>query len=239
MYALNSFRILPQPDESSCGPTCLHALYRFYGMEMELERLVREVDQLENGGTLGALLASHALDRGCSATIYTYNLDLFDPTWFGRESPFIADKLRAQLNFKNESRLREATGAYLRFLEKGGDLKFEVLRPKLIRRYLQLGIPVMTGLSATFLYGSRREYGPAMEYDDIRGVPSGHFVVLHGYERRRQSVWVADPLRDNPLGGAHSYEVGMDRLINAILLGVVTYDGNLVVITPGGEGGEG
>jgi hypothetical protein len=43
---------------------------------------------------------------------------------------------------------------------------------------------------------------------------------------------VADPLQDNPLYGEHYYEVGVDRLVGAILLGILTYDANLLVIAP-------
>jgi len=31
------FEILPQPDDTACGPTCLHALYAYYGHEVPLE----------------------------------------------------------------------------------------------------------------------------------------------------------------------------------------------------------
>ena len=76
------FDILPQPDNMSCGPTCLHALYRYYGDELPLEAVIEQVESLEGGGTLAVLLACHALRRGYDATIYTYNLKVFDPTWF-------------------------------------------------------------------------------------------------------------------------------------------------------------
>jgi len=75
--------ILPQPDETTCGPTCLHAVYRYYGYDdAGLERVVSEVVPLETGGTLAVWLACHALPRGFSAVIYSYNVQLFDPTWF-------------------------------------------------------------------------------------------------------------------------------------------------------------
>ena len=92
--------------------------------------------------------------------------------------------------------------------------------------------PILTGLRATFLYRSMREYGPQQADDDIRGEPLGHFVVLAGYDRQAKTVEVVDPLQPNPLRKGHRYDVTMDRLIAAILLGVVTYDGNLVIIRP-------
>jgi hypothetical protein len=45
-------------------------------------------------------------------------------------------------------------------------------------------------------------------------------------------VHVADPLQDNPRYGSHYYTVGMQRLLGAILLGVLTYDANLLVLEP-------
>jgi hypothetical protein len=45
-------------------------------------------------------------------------------------------------------------------------------------------------------------------------------------------VLVADPMYDNPVSKTHRYEVSIDRLINAILLGILTQDANLLVIQP-------
>jgi len=58
----------------------------------------------------------------------------------------------------------------------------------------------------------------------------GHFVVVHGYDASTDSVLVADPLQQNAFG-SHTYRVGVVRLLGAIMLGVLTYDGNLLVIT--------
>lgn len=46
---------------------------------------------------------------------------------------------------------------------------------------------------------------------------------------------VADPHRENPLSHDNYYKVSSNRLINAIMLGVLTYDANLLVIQPKGD----
>ena len=61
--------ILPQPDDSTCGPTCLHAVYRYFGDYVPLPVMVAEVPQLETGGTLASLLGLHALRRGYRARL--------------------------------------------------------------------------------------------------------------------------------------------------------------------------
>jgi hypothetical protein len=224
--------ILPQPDDTTCGPTCLHALYRYHGDPLPLEQVVAEVPCLEGGGTLAVLLACHALRRGYEGTIYTCNLQVFDPTWFAPAAPPLSERLAAQLAVKDSPRLHLATAAYLEFLGLGGQVRMEDLTSDLVRKYLKRGIPILTGLSATFLYRDAREFGPLFEPDDIRGAPQGHFVLLCGYDSEKRSVLVADPLMPNPHSSEHLYELDIDRVVNAILLGILTHDANLLILQP-------
>ncbi|MEW6594289.1 MAG: C39 family peptidase [Thermodesulfobacteriota bacterium] len=224
--------MLPQPDDTTCGPTCLHAVYSYYGDPIALRKVISEVSNLEGGGTLEVLLACHALRRGYKATIYTYNLNIFDPTWFDGQEVDLAEKLQLQLAAKKKPKLAVATRAYLDYLRLGGRIRFQDLNSALIRKYLKQEKPILCGLSATYLYHCAREHGEALEYDDIRGVSSGHFVVLCGYDMEHRTVLVADPLYQNPLRAGHYYEVPIHRLIGAILLGILTYDGNLLIIEP-------
>jgi Peptidase_C39 like family len=235
MDTVLTLEIQPQPSDETCGPACLHAVYRFLEDPLPLQQVVDEVTRLGTGGTLAAYLGLHALKRGYRATLHTYNLELFDPTWFEEDEAALADRLREQAEIKTSKRLRAATLAHLEYLDAGGMLYFEELTPDIIRRTLSRGLPIMTGLSATYLYGCARERyetdGQAF-YDSIRGYPTGHFVVLHGYDPTTDSVLVADPYHGNPLSEGLNYRVGIMRLLGAIMLGVLSYDGNLLVIEP-------
>lgn len=225
--------IRQQPDNMTCGPTCLHAVYRYFNDQITLNQVISEVTYLKEGGTLAVYLACHALKRGYKAILYTYNLQVFDPTWFTPNKPDISEKLNLQLQYKKQDPEREvATHAYLKFLELGGQVRFEVLTTSLIRKFLNRRIPILTGLSATFLYNSAREVdeGDSLFYDDIRGEPMGHFVVLAGYDRAQRNVLLADPLMPNPVSSGQLYQIDIYRLVCAILLGTLTYDGNLLII---------
>ena len=79
----------------TCGPTCLQAVYRYFGDDLPLEQVVAETPSLAEGGTLAVLLGCHALRRGYQATIYTFNLDVFDPSWFEGEFAEAARKPKA------------------------------------------------------------------------------------------------------------------------------------------------
>jgi len=227
------FDIQAQPDEVTCGPTCLQALYKYYGDDVSLKEVIQGVKQLKTGGTLAVMLGNHALKRGYKAHIYTYNLNVFDPTWFTDSSEKIVEHLRAQMEFKHKRRkLKVASQAYIKFLELGGDLRYGELDSNLIKNYLTRGIPILTGLSATYLYGTAREIPQFDIYDSIKGEPAGHFVVITGYDEDQNCVYVADPMEPNPMGKGQVYNVGFPRLINSIMLGIVTYDANLLIIEP-------
>jgi hypothetical protein len=224
--------ILRQPDHLTCGPTCLQAVYRYFGDSIPLPQVIEEIPQLEDGGTLAVVMACHALRRGYDATIYTYNVNVFDPTWFKPGAAQLAERLEAQREATDSRKLRLACAEYLDFLQLGGTLRMEDLTSELIRKFVKNSTPILTGLSATYLYRARREFGRDSIPDDVRGFPVGHFVVLCGYDQSKRTVLVADPLHPNPLADEQTYAVEIDRVKNAILLGIVTHDANLLIIEP-------
>lgn len=228
-------KIHTQPDDSTCGPTSLHAVYRYFKDTISLGEVIREVPYLEEGGTLEVLLACHALQRGYKATIFTYNLHIFDPTWFMLTNEEIIDKLERQLEIKKGKKLARASKAYIEFLKLGGKLCCEDLTVDKLRTYFERGIPMLTGLSATYLYRSAREYADEegnSVYDDVQGYPMGHFVVLCGFTDDLRHVVVADPYPDNPYFKDNYYEVGLSHLLSSIMLGMSTFDANLLAIEP-------
>lgn len=225
--------ITTQPTDTTCGPTSLHAIYRYYNDDITLEQTVKEVEYLKSGGTIAVLLGCHALQRGYRVKIFTYNIIVFDPTWFQSKQVNLIEKLRLQMEKKKDPKLLEASKAYIKFLELGGTLMFQNLTHPLLRQYLDRGIPLLTGLSATYLYQSTRDYTDANDVshdDDIIGQPSGHFVVLAGYDEHSRML-VADPYTEQN-SNTNMYAVNATRLMNSMMLGIVTYDANFMVIEP-------
>ena len=198
---------------------------------MPLEDVISQTKSLDEGGTLDVFLACNALNRGYNVTIYTYNLQLFDPTWFENKRINLRKKLIEQAKNKSDPKLDLATEGYLEFLNLGGLLRYVDLTPRLLRRLLKQSIPILTGLSATYLYRSPRETADC-QYNDIAGEPVGHFVILAGYDKDTRLVTVVDPATQNPIADKHYYQVSVDRICGAILLGALTYDANMVLIQP-------
>jgi hypothetical protein len=231
---MKRFAIHTQPNDTTCGPTSLQAVYNHYNDPINLSEVINEVEYLESGGTLGVFLGTHALKRGYNVTIYSYNLKIIDPSWLPGETGEIIKKMEAQLKYKRSLKLKAATNAYIEFLNAGGKLRQDDLNTSLLKDYLKSNIPVIVGLSATYLYRSRREYdvdGVSI-YDDIKGSPVGHFIVLYNFNDESNEVLVADPYKGNPFSGDNNYLVNSQRLLNSILLGSVTYDANILIIQP-------
>lgn len=231
-----------QPNDETCGPTCLHAIYQHFGLNHTLEKVIKGVERSLSGGTLAPFLAMHAMKNEFKTTIYINNVDIFDPTWFnstlGTAKSNLIDKLEIQMQHnKHSAGLNQLSLAYQAYLKEGGIIKFKTLNSQLLKYYFDKKIPILTGLSATYLYRCARErFTPEGKsfYDDIHGTPCGHFVVLCGYDDLNRRVVVADPARENPLSHDNYYKVSSNRLINAIMLGVLTYDANLLIIEPKG-----
>ena len=43
--------VRPQTDNTTCGPTCLEAIYRYYDHTVDLGEIVEEVVSLPGGGS--------------------------------------------------------------------------------------------------------------------------------------------------------------------------------------------
>lgn len=232
-----------QPDDVTCGPTCLRKVYDFYGQRLPLASVVGEIDRNEDGGTLAVFLGISALRRQYGARIYSYDLRIFDPTWADCTMPQLAEKIEARLPFLRQPKARRAARAYLEYLELGGTVRFDELTPALLKAILNRNHPVLAGLSATHLYRMPRERHDEetneLHDDDVGGDPIGHFVVISGYERYGRQFVVRDPSEHIPDTRDGRIVVDAQRLINAILLGDLTYDAVLLELWPRGkEGGK-
>ena len=221
-----------QPDYTTCGPTSLHAVYSYFGDTISLPQVIDEVHKLEGGGTLSVHLAIHALRRGYQADTWTCNVMNWDPTWFQKETDFVA-KLKARLAAKGLSedpRYAPAVAAIEEYLSRGGGVHWGDLTPSMIGQVLERGAPILTGTNGTYLYQCARE--TAAGPDDVAGDAFGHFIVVCGYNSESGMVSVADPLMDNPLHGTKYYQVTIHRLIGSIFLGAASDDSNFLVIRP-------
>lgn len=217
-----------QPDDVTCGPTCLTQVYRFLHFEKPLEEVIQENARNPDGGTMAVFLGQTALGHDFQPTVYSYNLRVFDPTWQKLDTDELIDKLKQREAVVQSVRLKRTINAYIDYLRLGGGVRFDPLDRDLLVRLLRRGQPILTGLSATYLYQTPREFNE--DYDDVRGDPAGHFVVVCGYYPKTDRFVVRDPSSHIPFSRSGKYSVTSERLIAAILLGDLTYDAVLLTL---------
>lgn len=210
----------------------MHGIYRWFDHEISIEDLIAAIPFLPEGGTLAVHLGLDALARGYRVELYSCNLRVLDPSWFPGTPESLMEKLQASRKVRRSTKERFELEALERFVQAGGNLMMEALTRNLLRKHLRKGEPMLTGLSATFLYGEKREVSATGEPDDLGGKSEGHFVLLHGYDHAARKVTVHDPYPHIPVDENNCYSAHIDRLINAILLGVLTHDANILVVHP-------
>ena len=121
-----------QPDYTTCGPTALHAIYRYYEDPIDLKTVIAETPKLPTGGTLGVHLSVHALRHGYDVTTWVCNVRHMDPTWFQKPTDVLA-KLKARAaakNFADDPRYGPAMEAVEQYMELGGKLVWGNLTPE-------------------------------------------------------------------------------------------------------------
>ncbi|MEZ4873089.1 MAG: hypothetical protein R2827_12790 [Bdellovibrionales bacterium] len=137
----------------------MHSLYTHLGLNISIDEIIKNVKYTQGGGTLGVLLGQEAQSQGLQAVIYTHNLMVFDPSWFDLTNEELIEKLLLQAKSKKDNKVIEASLYYAEFLKNGGDILFENLKPEFLYKTLSKYGPVICGLSATYLYMSKREFG--------------------------------------------------------------------------------
>ena len=226
-----------QPDDVTCGPTCLRKVYDYYGLSSGADEVLREIDRNEDGGTLAVFLGIAGIRRGMRGRIFAYDLRIFDPTWAALDRSSLRRRLDARLPHLRDLKRLRAAHAYMEFLDLGGEISvLEELTPALLKSVIDREHPLLVGLSATYLYRfSRERWDERIDRfvdDDVAGDPTGHFVVVVGYEHYGRRFTLRDPSEHVPVRDGGRVVVDAQRLINAILLGDATYDAVLLELWP-------
>lgn len=231
-----------QPDDVSCGPTCLAQVMAYYGDPHPIAEIRQGLRVNPDGGTLAVHLAARALDMGYRARLYPFGVRVFDPTWWELGE----DELRERLALRMSALAARGASltelaivqSYIEVLDRGGSIAFHEPSPQFLARILANGRPLVVGLNSTWLYRAKRERPEDNEPDDIAGKGVGHFVVVNGYTGSGLHLHVRDPSEDAPEHlhvdgkGKGIYPVPGDRLVHAILLGDLTRDAVVLEMWP-------
>lgn len=231
MHFKDEFYLKIQPNETSCGPSCLYSIYKMLGAKVSFVKLLSKIQQFqEGGGTLSVVLGIDAIERGYEVDLHAMNINIFDPSWFQLSKNEIKQKLMQRLLLrKNKKKEKFVIRKYIEFIELGGNLIFGDVTSKLLIKHFNNKHILLVGLSATWLYQSKRENSETNVADDITGDPVGHFVLAYQYDKKNRTVFVGDPYPLNPSKNPF-YHVPIERFITSLHLGIYTYDANILIV---------
>lgn len=224
-----------QPDDSSCGPTSLYSVYKFFGLDVTLETVIKELDGYDPAiGSYDAILGIDALKRGFDAIITPFNLNVFDWSWFGLNMDALRIKLDRLASVGLSETVRKLASLYVEFIDRGGRIVFQYNPEQAFftANYYTGVVPLICGLSSTWIHQSKRENPDTGEYDEY-GRMMGHYVVLGGWEWGLNPVrtTVYDPYGSRTLFRSNKYILEYDQLLTAMMLGTNTHEGNLLRIS--------
>jgi hypothetical protein len=227
--------IVPQPEDSACGPAVLHFVYQCHSVNAgSITQMIAQIQRPRWLGSYAPELGCHALRRGMDARIYATDTRIFDPTWFAEPRADLKQKLRDQQVFfrkRSDAEHRAVSTKFLRFLKLGGKVDFSRITPGLIAHLIKEYGPLIADIDSTYFGDEMRYYtsrsGRLIQHD-LRGGPVGHFVALVGANLKTMEITVADPQNQNPFSDSRIYCADFQHLINALML----ERGNLLCIRP-------
>jgi hypothetical protein len=175
----------------TCGPSSLQQVMAYYGKKMKLGDIIKDIPMFMDGTYL-AYLAKYAMEAGFKPLIITYNVDIFDPTWFRLSRKSLIKKLRSRSRIRKlDINIRRGCKSYVDYLESGGKLSFNFTTTEIIKKYLKKKRPIIVRLSSTILHDRKRLDLNKDKRDDISGSPGFHFVVVSGYKNGK--FLIVDP----------------------------------------------
>lgn len=235
---MKRFRLerVPQTPKA-CGPASLVQVLRYYGVDIDLPRMLSLLDipeeEFSRQGVAEGSLGLAAARLGFRVTFLSFDTKRFDPTWSSLSKDEVLSLLRHRLSFLESASAddeKEGYASYYKLVTTRRlvelfehplvGFSFRPISESLLCSLLDKGVlPLVIVNSPLFFRTPRRYRG---EFDEVRGREWGHVVTVAGYDEKR--FWIVDPAQ----GSRGKYWLRKDFLLNVLL----QYGPNVVVVYP-------
>ncbi len=199
----------------SCGPVCLLNVYRYFGIKTELKDILKELRIDDKTTTYPAQLASHLLSNGLKTVFINTNPFVVSPSWKNIRNKELVQKLTKWLKKNKKGRWEKSAKYLLKYLKKGGEIKICDLSTKMIDEYMAEGYLLICCLEESWIWGERKIKG-TNKFDDIKGEPRGHFIIL--YDKEGEDYLVSDPYPTGLKNRNGLYKLDKNKLLAATLV---------------------
>lgn len=225
-------------DLQECAQASAVQLLNFYGVDTTVEEFKETVplyiskDGEPLGTSIGHML-THLMSFGFTATLHIVELEIFDPSWEGKEPKELIKLLKKRRRHIIHHRYDDEAldlifDGYYQYFKNGGHAKFPVIGERYLHQLLKSG-PVYAIVNFNFLnHISKGKYLPdENEYqrNPIEGNTGTHAVIIAGYKAGK--FYLVDP--DYHFFGGKRW-VEADRLIGAMYLAQTDLDAMIITV---------
>jgi len=215
--------IQQEVGSATCGPNCLLNIYENLGIKTKVKEILKDLNITNKDYTYIPQLARHLNDKKLSTIILSSNPNSVSPTWENLKSSEIMEKLKKWLVYnKKDDWFYENLLLYF-YLQEGGHIKILDLSTSIIDEYLHAGYSLISCLNESWLW-QQRKIKDIVEYDDIKGKGTGHFVVIYGKED--DTYLISDPYPTKIKDRDGLYKIKKQKL----LVSTLVWDRSLIAV---------
>jgi len=109
----------------TCGPSCLQQVLSYYGKEITLDEILKEV-KMSKYGTWTEYLGIYAIKHGFKAKLIYYNVYYINPSWFKLSKNKLIKKLQIVLKYEKDKIKKDGIVSLLDYLEANGKIIFQI-----------------------------------------------------------------------------------------------------------------
>ncbi|MFH0836749.1 MAG: C39 family peptidase [Candidatus Aenigmatarchaeota archaeon] len=196
--------------EMTCGPSCLQQIFAYHGKIVDLDDIIKILDKKKGfvlTGTSTWHLGFCADAFGYKSDVISYDVNIIDPTWMKLSKKELVKKITKRIILEKLSFSKTRLMAMQDYILYGGSYSFTMPSKDILLKYLKKKIPVIIRLCSTLLYNNSRIDWNSCKFNDIKGYPFGHYVVVSGYENGHFIITDPSAIR----GG--TYKVDENKLL--------------------------
>lgn len=190
MVKLDVPLVCQKEGTNDCGVAGVVMLMKFYGLNISMEEVKKDIE-VDETGTYIPQLGAYLLERGFDVEIVGLHPAMFTKKDEGMSQEKVLERFRFLLDQSKNEKNRKVLKFFVQFMEKGGIVNVKIPSEEDLRDELEEGRPVGVLLTSNFLLGDKPNF-------------NFHFNVVKGVDG--EYVYVNDPLPSKE-GGEQKYGI--------------------------------
>lgn len=185
MIDLNVPLVLQEKNSVDCGLAGLSMLFGFYGRQITIEELKKELT-VHPVGTYAPQLGTWLLKHAFHVEIITHHPSLFVKSEQSLSQEQLGEKFRALLQKPQSEKVAVVLAYFEEFIANGGKVTVKIPTPDDVLQELKQGHPVGALMTNNFVHGTKPVFN--MHFVLVRGCTGTGFIVNDSIPDERGGV---------------------------------------------------